>query len=464
MTTTVALAHLATALALGLLLGMEREHSNAGRTELTAGSRTFALLGLGGGVAAALGHDVLMVGLGGVAAIVVAGYWLDRRGGSQQDAGATTEVAAVLAYLLGALAWHRPELAVPVGIVVVALLAARRPLHRLATRVISDRDVTDGITLFVVAFVILPILPDRPLGPYGVLNPSRIWLLVVVLTLIGWAGYLGARIVGARWGLMMVGFAGGFVSGSATTAVMARQSKEGVDALPAALALNIPTLVQAVAVTAVVNVDVAVRVAIGAGAGVLVLVAEIGWLLRRSSRASARAALAGDGRTGAAERAAVESGVARQGEAESGMATDTRAEHPDHADDRERAGAAQDSLVGRPMSLWAAVVLAAILVVLLVGTRAAADLLGAAGAVAAAAIGGLADAHAASLAAASVAGQTIAVATAVLAVGAALATNTVVKLGLAVAAGSAGFAGRLACWLVAPVAAAAAGLLAGAAL
>ncbi|MFC5099409.1 MgtC/SapB family protein [Kibdelosporangium philippinense] len=209
---TTALAHLATALAIGLLFGLEREHDTAADRIRPAGSRTFPLIALAGGVAAALSPVALGVGLAAVAALVVAWYLQGARS-EHADIGATTEIAAIAAYLLGALAWVRPELAVPAGVVAAALLAAKRPLHRFATRLVTDRDVTDAMTLFVVAFVVLPLLPDRPLGPYGVLNPARIWVLVIAITLIGWAGYLGTRWFGQRWGLIVAGFAGGFVSG-----------------------------------------------------------------------------------------------------------------------------------------------------------------------------------------------------------------------------------------------------------
>ena len=398
--TAGALAHLATALAIGLLLGLEREHANAGDPQRPAGSRTFPLISLAGAIAAAMSPILAAVGLGAVGALVFAWYWQSLRS-DDPDVGATTEVAALCAYLLGVLAWHRPELAVPVGVTVAVLLASKRPLHRFATNLVSNKDITDAMTLFVVAFVVLPLLPNRPLGPYGVLNPARIWWLVIAVTLIGWAGYLGARALGRRWGLLVVGFAGGFVSGSATTAVLGRRFRTvGTGVLPGTLAINLSTLGQLVAVTFVANPAVAVRLLPAAGAGAVVLLAEIAWLSRRTTR--------------------------------------------EEVDD--------DPMLTRPMSLRAALSLTLLLVTLLVITRAAADWLGGGGVVTAAALGGLADAHASSMAAASLAPQAISVNTAVLACGAALATNTVVKLVLAGIAGGPRFAALLGAWLL-PVAA-----------
>jgi uncharacterized membrane protein (DUF4010 family) len=392
--TAVALGHLASALAIGLLLGVEREHDNAHNSTRPAGSRTFPLIALAGAVSAALSPVAVGVALGAVAALVIAWYL------RTSEPGATTEIAAIATFLLGALAWHRPELAVPVGVAAAALLAAKRPLHRFARKVVSDQDVRDAMILFVVAFVVLPLLPNRPLGPYGVLNPARVWWLVIAVTVIGWAGYVAARAFGERWGLLVTGFAGGFVSGSATTAVMARKYRTvGAAVFPGAVAVNLATLAQIVAVTAIASPPVALRLLPAIGAGALVLLAEVAWLVWRTKPA----------------------------EAEN-----------------------DEPVVSRPMSLKAALSLAAILVLFLVGTRAAADWLGGGGVVAAGALAGLADAHAAAIAAASLAPQSIPVHTAVLACGAALATNTVVKLVLATVAGGPRFALRLAAWL-APV-------------
>ncbi|MET9232265.1 DUF4010 domain-containing protein [Lentzea sp. NPDC003310] len=394
MDTAVALGHLATALAIGLLLGVEREHDNAHNSTRPAGSRTFPLIALAGAVSAALSPIALGVALAAVGALVIAWYM------RTSEPGATTEIAAIATFLLGALAWHRPELAVPVGVAAAALLAAKRPLHRFARKVVSDQDVRDAMILFVVAFVVLPLLPNRPLGPYGVLNPARVWWLVIAVTVIGWAGYVAARAFGERWGLLVTGIAGGFVSGSATTAVMARRYRTvGAAVLPGAVAVNLATLAQIVAVTAIASPPVALRLLPAVGAGAVVLLAEVTWLVWRTKPA----------------------------EAES-----------------------DEPAVSRPMSLKAALSLAAVLVLFLVLTRAAADWLGGGGVVAAGALGGLADAHAAAIAAASLAPQSIPVHVAVLACGAALATNTVVKLVLAAVAGGLRFALRLAAWL-APV-------------
>ena len=217
------------ALAIGLLLGLERERSHS--RKLPAGSRSFALLSLVGAAAANFGEWAVVVGLLGVGALMVLAYFRT----SEEDLGTTTEIAAIVVYLLGALAYTRPVVAVALAVVVAGLLVSKNRIHRFAREIVSEVELEDAIEFFVVAFVILPLLPDRDLGPYGVLNPEKVWLLVVLLTGIGWIGYIGVRALGAEPGLLVTGLAGGFVSASATTASLACGRRSLARSLPASL-------------------------------------------------------------------------------------------------------------------------------------------------------------------------------------------------------------------------------------
>ena len=206
------------ALAIGLLLGLERERSHS--RKLPAGSRSFALLALVGAVAASVDKWAVVVGLVGVGSLLALAYFRT----SEEDPGTTTEIAALVAYLLGALAYTRPAVAVALAVVVAGLLVSKTCIHRFAREIVGEVELEDAIKFLAVAFVILPLLPDRGLGPYGVLNPSKVWLLVVLLTGIGWVGYIGVRALGPERGLLVTGLAGGFVSASATTASMGRSA------------------------------------------------------------------------------------------------------------------------------------------------------------------------------------------------------------------------------------------------
>ena len=238
------------ALAVGLLLGFERERSH--QRNLPAGSRSFALLALAGAVAASFNTWAVVVGLVAVGALAALAYFRT----SDDDPGTTTEIAALVAYLLGALAYTQPALSVALAVVVVGLLVSKSRIHRFAREIVSEVELEDAIKFFVVAFVVLPLLPDRQLGPYGVLNPSKIWLLVVLLTGIGWVGYIGVRALGPERGLLVTGLAGGFVSASATTASMGRVSRTVAGLrgpLAGALLASLATFVQLLVVIGLVD-------------------------------------------------------------------------------------------------------------------------------------------------------------------------------------------------------------------
>lgn len=377
------------ALAIGLLLGFERERSHD--RELPAGSRSFALLALVGAVAAGFGTWVVVVGLLGVGALAALAYFRT----SDQDPGTTTEIAALVAYLLGALAYTRPAVAVALAVVVVGLLVSKTRIHRFAREIVSEVELEDAIKFFVVAFVILPLLPDQPLGPYGVLNPAKIWLLVVLLTGIGWVGYIGVRALGPERGLLVTGLAGGFVSASATTASMGRVSRTdaGLRApLAGALLASTATFVQLLVVIGLVDVEVLRRLWQPVVAGLVVLLGVAALVYRGSSRGRV------DGPTD------VDEGPPKQ--------------------------------ASRPFALRPALVLAAVLTAALLVGRWGADVLGPRGAVLAAFAAGLADAHAGSVAAASLAAKgDITVETALVSIAAALGSNLLVKSVLAFTAG-----------------------------
>nr|WP_241258154.1 MULTISPECIES: DUF4010 domain-containing protein [Rhodococcus] len=377
------------ALAIGLLLGFERERSHI-RT-LPAGSRSFALLSLAGAVAA--GFDIWAVSAG----IVVVGLLmaLAHLRTSEQDAGTTTEIAALVAYLLGALAYTDPSVAVALAVIVAGLLMSKSRIHRFARQMVSEIELEDAIKFLGAAFVILPLLPDREIGPYGVLNPAKVWLLVVLLTGIGWIGYIGVRTLGPQRGLLVTGLAGGFVSASATTASMGRLSRTADEMrapLAGALVASLATFIQLLVVIGFVEPDVLRRLwpPVVAGAMVLVVVAAI--VYRGASVAPRDAEV-------------ISVGV-------------------------------EPNTAARPFSLRPALVLAAVLVFALFVGRWGADVLGSRGAVLAAAAAGLADAHAGALGAASLAAKgTITVDSALQAIAAALGSNLLVKSVLAFTSG-----------------------------
>lgn len=215
---------LGVALGLGLLVGFQRERTE----ESLAGFRTFPLITLMGALAAHLERWtenawILPAGALGLVGLIVLGNLARWRRGDVA-AGITTEVAALLMFLVGAVAAVGPmAAAVVMGGVVAVLLHFKRSMHALAQR-LTDDEVRAVMRIVVIGLVILPVLPDRTYGPYDVLNPFRVWLMVVLIVGISVASYLLYKLTDARAGTLVGGLLGGLISSTATTASYARQA------------------------------------------------------------------------------------------------------------------------------------------------------------------------------------------------------------------------------------------------
>lgn len=226
------------ALGIGLAAGIERgwkqRDEPSGRREV--GIRTFtilSLIGFAAGVGAApLGPLFAAAAALGVSAFVVVIYFLDLSTPGR-DRGATTEVAALLVFLLGTLAGAGEVLAAAItGVSLVLLLDLKEELHGFLGRV-RELELTAGIKLLVVSVVLLPVLPHQGFGPGAVLNPYELWLAVVVIAAIGFAGYIAMRVVGAKKGALMMGLFGGLASSTSLTVSAAKASQGTVSAAPA---------------------------------------------------------------------------------------------------------------------------------------------------------------------------------------------------------------------------------------
>jgi len=221
----------ATALLIGALLGIERERHKREHDEQTIGGlRTFilfALIGaLGGWLTLALDSPwILAAALVASLAPVLAGYVISAR--TQPDAlGLTTELAAVAACLLGAMTMlgYR-ELAVGLGVAVAAVLAYKQPLHGLVQK-LDREDVYAGLRLLIATFIVLPLLPDDPIDPWGALRPQSLWMLVLLISTLSLVGYVATRLLGANRGIPLTGITGGLVSSTAVTLAFSRQSRD----------------------------------------------------------------------------------------------------------------------------------------------------------------------------------------------------------------------------------------------
>src|SRR5437762_5719782 len=217
------------ALAVGLLIGLQRERTFAQRgIEGAAGARTFPLVALLGATSWLLAGPaatpwVPAAGLLAVGMLAVAAY---RRGSKTAGVGLTTEVLLLLTFSLGAasLAGHRETVAI-VGAAALVLTALKRRLHGFAGR-LSDEDETAALKFVGVALLVVPFLPDEDMGPYGAINPHNIGLMVLLVAGISFIGYVAVKTAGAGKGLLLTGILGGLVSTTATTAAFARRSRE----------------------------------------------------------------------------------------------------------------------------------------------------------------------------------------------------------------------------------------------
>ncbi|MGA9192162.1 MAG: MgtC/SapB family protein [Anaerolineales bacterium] len=217
------------ALFIGALIGIEREFVQQHAEQRSfAGIRTFSFIALFGALAAyisrAQGEIVFIVAYGGYVLLVagnrVAMVVRDR------SEGMTTEVVALATPLLGALViWDHPNIAAALSVVIALLLSLKFPLHNIARRM-SIADLRATLQFGLLAVVVLPLLPNQALGPFGVLNPFQIWLLVVFVSGISFLGYLLMKLLGPERGTGLAGLFGGLVSSTAATVSFADRSRQ----------------------------------------------------------------------------------------------------------------------------------------------------------------------------------------------------------------------------------------------
>lgn len=219
------LLDLLTALAIGLLIGIERGWSSreVADGQLAAGIRTYGLVGLMGGLAVLLSHSVgdaawvaVLVVFG---VLVLASYFGDLHRG---DRGMTSEIALLLTFLLGSLALSEQRMLAAGCAVIVALLLSLKDQLHTALQKLSAPELSGALKLLFISLVLLPALPDQGYGPWGVFNPYSIWWMVVLIAGIGFAAYMAVRVVGTRHGLLITALLGSLVSSTAMTVSLSR--------------------------------------------------------------------------------------------------------------------------------------------------------------------------------------------------------------------------------------------------
>jgi uncharacterized membrane protein (DUF4010 family) len=224
------LQNFAYALAIGALVGIEREKHKVSNLSSFGGVRTFMLLALLGAVGAWLGLQLQqpwpeLAVLGVVALLVLAAYNRKQRE-EPQVPGLTTELSAMLVFLLGGAVMHgHAGIAVALAIITSAILAFKQPLHGLVDKIGND-DLYAGLKLLIATFIVLPLLPDHAIDPWQAFNPYKIWLLVILISMLSLVGYIATRLLGPARGTAVAGLAGGLVSSTAVSLSFARLSKQ----------------------------------------------------------------------------------------------------------------------------------------------------------------------------------------------------------------------------------------------
>lgn len=249
----------ASALAIGLLIGLQREFSHGHREEkLFAGVRTFPLLALAG-AAAGLLDDItgtpwpLVAVLVAFAGLIMVAYHANTKLGRM---GTTTESAAMLTILAGVMCYYEYfTLAAFIGVTTTVLLSLKVELHTFAAKLTRD-DIFAVLKFAVITAVVLPVLPNEAYGPppLDVLNPYRIWMMVIFISGISFLGYVLIKAIGPRKGIGLSGLLGGLVSSTAVTLSMAQRSRdrEGL-ARPLALGITVSWMTMYLRVLVVVS-------------------------------------------------------------------------------------------------------------------------------------------------------------------------------------------------------------------
>lgn len=223
--------HWVVSLGVGLLIGVVSERREAARYNM-AGTRTHALTVLLGCGAWTLGVGPFMVLLAVVGALAVAAYWHSAR----HDPGLTGEVALLVSVVLGGLSHESVALTAALGVLCALLLHAKGTVQRWSRELLREHELRDGLLLAAAALVVMPLLPQEPVDPWGVLRLTTLWKVVLLVMAVGMLGHVLTRAFGVRWGLPVSGFFSGFISSTAAVVSLGQRVKSEGQPLAAAAA------------------------------------------------------------------------------------------------------------------------------------------------------------------------------------------------------------------------------------
>lgn len=224
------IAYLGVALAIGLLVGLERgwQKRYVREGQRVAGVRTYAILGLSGGICGLLALEfesplIFALAVFALAIMLTSAHVVSSL--ALQEYGVTSQIASFTTFLLGALsAVGHPSLAAACAVAIVVLLGVKTELHR-SLRKIEHTEVQAALQLLIISIVVLPLLPNHPIDPWGAINPFELWFLIVLVTLISFVGHFAIRLFGHSQGIMVSGALGGLASSTALTVSFAQKAR-----------------------------------------------------------------------------------------------------------------------------------------------------------------------------------------------------------------------------------------------
>lgn len=218
---------LVVAVLIGILIGLEREFSRPKSGKIFAGIRTYPLVSMLGFSSALIASftETWMYGIFflGYAALITTAYFISAKEGR---IGGTSDIAALLVFLLGSLVyWGYLLIAATIAVVTMLFLSSKLQLRKFVGNIRSE-DILSIMKLGIITIIILPLLPNEVIDPLKVLNPSTIWLMVIFVSGLSFLGYLLVKYIGKDKGISLTGFLGGLVSSTAVTISMSKKSKE----------------------------------------------------------------------------------------------------------------------------------------------------------------------------------------------------------------------------------------------
>lgn len=294
MNDTSLLFRLVVALAIGLLIGLERgwKQREEAEGERAAGLRTYTLIALLGALSAVLTNYTNAVFLAlaflGFSLAFSAFSWLQAK--AEGNFSVTSVVAGLLTFSLGAYAVLGDlDIAIAAGVLVTLILALKQPLHRWLRR-LTWLEIRSALILLAMTFLALPLLPDRTVDPWDSINPAEIWLLAIIIAAVSFAGYVAVKIMGSQAGVALAALAGGLASSTATTATLARMAHDHPPAGPllagGILLSGSVMVVRVLVVASALNDALLIPLAWPLGAAGLVLIAVSGLLFVRYGKGS----------------------------------------------------------------------------------------------------------------------------------------------------------------------------------